>query len=76
MTNLEMLETVEAVIDALGGNGPVGKLTETKPSTISMWKKAQAFPPKYHMLMTGALFERGKTAPASLWGMKLPSEVA
>jgi len=69
--SLEVLETVDAVMAALGGNQPVAGLTSSKPSAVSMWRKAKSFPSNTHLVMTEALERQGKTAPASLWGMKV-----
>jgi hypothetical protein len=70
----DVLETVDAVMDALGGNQPVAGLTSSKPSAVSMWRKAESFPSNTYLALTEALREKGKTAPASLWGMKIPAE--
>lgn len=72
MNHLEPLETLEQVFTALGGNPGLESLTGSKPSTVSMWKKAGSFPAKTYVLMTEALHAIGKTAPDSLWGMKEP----
>jgi hypothetical protein len=69
--SLETLETFDEVIKALADNPLV---TGRKPSTVSMWRKAQGFPSNTYVAMTEALRKRGKTAPASLWGMKSPAE--
>ena len=74
--DLENLETADAVMEALGGNQPVQNLTASKPNTVSMWRKAGSFPSNQYLAMTAALLEKGKTAPASLWGMKAPQEAA
>lgn len=71
---LEMLETFDAVMGALGGNPGVMELTGAKPSAVSMWRDAESFPPKTYVLMTEALAARGKTAPASLWRMAASAE--
>ncbi|RZN19488.1 hypothetical protein [Bradyrhizobium sp. Leo121] len=68
--SLKALQTVADVFEALGGNGGLESITGSKPSTISMWKKAGKFPSKTYVTMTAALHANGKTAPASLWGMK------
>lgn len=68
------LTTIDAIIDAIGGNGPVGELTGAKASTVSMWKKSQSFPANTFLVITAALNAKGLSAPASLWGMKSPSE--
>lgn len=68
--SLENLDTFSEVMDALGGNQGVGELTGAKPSTLSMWRKANGFPSNTYVVITDALRALGKTAPASLWGMK------
>lgn len=74
--SLEILDSVDQVIAALGGNQVVADLTAsgpdltpTKPSTMSMWRKAKTFPSKLHLLMSEALREKGFIAPPELWGM-------
>jgi hypothetical protein len=58
----------------LGGNGPVAELTLSKPNAVSNWRGFKTFPSNTFVAMTEALRARGKTAPASLWGMKMPAE--
>lgn len=70
----ETLETTSQVMDALGGNGAVEVLTSSKPSAVSNWRGFSTFPSNTYVAMIGALHAIGKTAPASLWGMKQPSE--
>jgi len=72
--SLENLDTFSEVMEALGGNQGVGDLTGAKPSTLSMWRKANSFPSNTYVVITDALRAIGKTAPASLWGMKQPAE--
>lgn len=67
--SIEILETVDDVITALGGNRHVAILTTSKPSAISMWRKAESFPPRTYGIMIDALDEVGKVAPRSLWRM-------
>ena len=70
------LATVDEVIAALGGQREVAGLTGRRSgSAIPMWKQRGSFPSNTYAVMIEALQERGKTAPASLWGMKQP-EVA
>lgn len=71
--SFEMLETATQVFDALGGNAGVGKLTGAKSSAMSMWRQAESFPPNTYVAMTDALRALGKTAPDSLWRMKVPA---
>jgi hypothetical protein len=72
----ETLNSAAEVFNELGGNAGLEELTGSKPSTVSMWKKAGNFPTNTYLIMTQALRERGKTAPASLWGMKAKKEPA
>ena len=67
------LTTVDEVIAALGGQREVAGLTGRRSgSSIPMWKQRGSFPSNTYAVMIEALQERGKTAPASLWGMKQP----
>jgi hypothetical protein len=66
----KILHTVADVFEALGGNSGLEDITGSKPSAISMWKKAGKFPANTYLMITGALEARGKSAPASLWAMK------
>jgi len=72
--SFESLETTSQVMDALGGNGPVTVLTASKPSAVSNWRGFPTFPSNTYVAMIGALHAMGKTAPPSLWGMRVPSE--
>lgn len=72
--DLEILDTTEQVIDVLGGNGPVAELTLSKPNAVSNWRGFKTFPANTYVAIIDALSAKGKTAPASLWGMKLPAE--
>jgi hypothetical protein len=74
--DLEILETTEQVIEALGGNGPVAEITASKTNAVSNWRSFPTFPSNTYVAMTAALEQCGKTAPASLWGMKMPAEAA
>lgn len=69
---IEILETTEQVIEALGGNGPVAELTLSKPNAVSNWRSFSTFPSNTYVTLTAALQDIGKSAPPSLWGMKLP----
>lgn len=64
-----MLDTVEAVIDELGGNSAVAKLTGFGPSAVSNWRARGRIPAKLHLTFSGALARNGKTADPQLFGM-------
>lgn len=68
--SLEILETTEDVIVALGGNAPVAEITASKPNAVSNWRSFKTFPSNTYVALTAALQAIGKSAPASLWGMK------
>lgn len=74
--DLETLETAAEVFTALGENPGVAELTGAKASAISMWRAAESFPPNTYVIMTDALRAVGKTAPDSLWRMKVTAEAA
>ncbi len=71
---LENLDTVAAVFTALGENPGIAALTGSNASTISMWRATGRFPTNTYLILQEALKAAGKAAPASLWGMKQPSE--
>jgi hypothetical protein len=73
---LDLLETTSDVMDALGGNGAVAALTDSKPSAVSNWRSFETFPPNTYVVMTQALAAIGKEAPTSLWRMKVPAEAS
>lgn len=67
------LTNIDDVIRALGGLKEVAELTGRRSgSAVPMWRQRGAFPSNTYAVMIVALQERGKTAPASLWGMKSP----
>jgi hypothetical protein len=72
--HLEILHTATDVFEALGGNSGLEALTGSKPSAVSMWKKAGSFPSNTYVVLTEALRAVGKTAPDALWGMKSACE--
>lgn len=62
------------MLDALGGNVAVAELTGSKPKAVWNWRGFETFPSNTYVAMTAALLAKGKSAPASLWGMKAASE--
>jgi hypothetical protein len=67
---MEVLSTTSEVMDALGGNPAVAELTGRKPKAVSNWRAFKSFPSNTYVAMTEALRQKGKSAPAALWGMK------
>jgi hypothetical protein len=67
---LTSLDTVDAVIAALGGVEAVQRLTKRQAdSAVPMWKHREKFPPYTYKILQSALLERHLTAPDHLWGM-------
>lgn len=73
---MDRLTTTGEVVDALGGIGAVAGLTGRKYTAAHNWLGFQKFPSNTYLVMSAALAEKGKTAPASLWGMVEPSPSA
>lgn len=72
------LTTTRDVTAALGGIKAVANLTGSKYSAAANWvqeSKAQ-FPAKTFVVLSAALAAVGKSAPPSLWGMKIPEDAA
>jgi hypothetical protein len=70
------LRTTLDVIIALGGNQPVADLTDSTNKAVSNWRGFETFPSNTYVAMISALHAIGKTAPASLWNMKVPAEAS
>lgn len=72
------LTTTREVMAALGGIKAVASLTGRKYSAVSMWVVGAdpQFPSNSFVVMNAALAAIGKSAPPSLWGMKIPEDVA
>lgn len=73
--DLQNLKTIDDVFAALGGPSGMQALTGSKPNTVSMWRD-NGFPSNTYIVMTEALRAIGKSAPASLWGMKIATQEA
>lgn len=71
MDTLELLQTTDDVIDALGGNAEVGALCGRPAKVVWGWRKASRsrFPAETYIVITTALARTGKRAPAQLWGI-------
>lgn len=75
MTARELTSTKQ-VVDELGGLSAVAALTGSKYKTVWMWQSSGAFPAKTFLVLTAELRKRGKSAPASLWGMTTQEQAA
>jgi hypothetical protein len=65
----EELTTAKAVIEKLGGEEALQKLTSRKYNAIFNWRVINKFPANTFTLFQDELRKLGCTAPASLWGM-------
>ncbi len=67
----EHLETIDQVIEKLGGSRAVAEITGrgTSISMVPSWRYRKRFPAQSYKRMQDALEERGFSAPDSLWGM-------
>lgn len=69
--------TTSKIIDALGGNAAVAKLTGRGYTAVCNWRTWEHFPPTLFLLMSHALLQRGIVAPPTLWKMEVETaEVA
>lgn len=71
---MDQLSTTREVMDVLGGTTAVAKLTGRTYAAAFNWLDFKTFPSNTYVAMTDALAAKGKTAPASLWGMVDPSQ--
>jgi hypothetical protein len=70
LRNMKRLNTVDAVITALGGNVAVGRWAGVRSQAISMWKSRGQFPPATYLLFRTELRRRRLSAPDELWRME------
>ena len=71
---VEILQTADQVLEALGGTHGVAEITGTKPNAVGNWKIIKSFPAAYFVAMNRALEAQGKKAPPSLWRQKALAE--
>ena len=64
-----LLKTTSEVMDALGGNAPVAKMTGRTYKAAANWRKFVTFPPNTCMAMRDALHAKGYEASPTLWDM-------
>lgn len=61
------LESVDAVVTALGGSAAVRRLTGQSSQALYNWRRQKSFPATTHALMQRALADAGYVADAALW---------
>lgn len=68
---MRTLNSIEAVINELGGPKAVAELTKRtgSPSVVPNWVKRNKLPAKTFTTLQAALQARGLSAPNDLWGM-------
>lgn len=67
-----LIKSATEIIDALGGNIAVGRLTSSSAKAVSNWRAFDRLPPNTYLLVKEALAALGHTAPDHLWSMRLP----
>jgi hypothetical protein len=70
------LQTVEAIIDALGGTAATARLTGRKANHVSNWRSTKRFPANTYLIMQQELRSVGKAARPEHWGIKEPAGAA
>ena len=70
------LTTSGEVMDVLGGNSSVARLTASSQNRVSNWRVKGRFPANTYLALQSALTAVGHTAPAELWGMRALSSDA
>ena len=67
MTNLN--STTE-IIDLLGGNPAVARLTSSTAKAVSNWRGFGKFPATTYLVIKAELLRNGHSAPDHLWSMR------
>lgn len=65
--------TTSAVIDALGGNRGMARVTGATAKAVSNWRVI-GFPAWTYLVIHAALIEIGHSAPPNLWNMPVPEQ--
>jgi DNA-binding transcriptional regulator YdaS (Cro superfamily) len=65
-----MLKSVEAVVEALGGNAATADLAGVGISAVSNWKTRRAIPAENFLTFSRALARMGKKVDPTVFGFK------
>lgn len=69
---MELLTTVDAVINAVGGTSAAARLTKRKPQHVSNWRYEKRIAAETFLIFMDELEKLKLTAPAKLWGITDP----
>ena len=69
------IETTTEIIDALGGNVAVARLTSSTAKAVSNWRGFGKFPANTFLIIKAELMRLGASAPDHLWSMREPPAV-
>ena len=69
------IENTTEIIDVLGGNTAVARLTSTTPKAVSNWRGFGKFPANTFLVIKSELVRLGMNAPDHLWSMREPPAV-
>ena len=69
MASAPLLTTAD-VINALGGQAEVMRLTKRKRTGVANWFRQETFPANTYLVLITALQARGLNAPPWLWNME------
>lgn len=70
------MQTTTDIINLLGGNPAVARLTGRNTKAVWAWRTLPTFPSSTFLVMKAALEERGIAANPNLWGMTPPQDEA
>ena len=63
------INTIDELIDELGGGSAVGRWLGITPEAVSMWKARGNIAPGWHMRLAAAVGRKGKTINPEVFGM-------
>jgi hypothetical protein len=70
------LQTVDEVIDALGGTVETSRKAGVSPSQVSGWRVTKRLGAKTFLVLSQELDAQGYTAPPELWGIEQPERAS
>lgn len=69
---MKKLNSIEAVLDELGGVAATARLLGRERTTVGMWKANGRFPSSSYLAMDAVFRQNGIECPPDLWGMVPP----
>lgn len=71
-----MLDTVDALVEAIGGTAATASLAKVGAPAVSMWRAAGSIPSRHFLVFSEELQRRGLDFDRRIFGFNAPAEEA